>query len=68
MADEELIARAITNLNNILKNEKILRVSVESDNEWSDGEKSFDISVKYLQSEDTESGNGKEEIALATEF
>lgn len=68
MDNEELIVKAVGILNHILQNEKILRVSVESDNEWSDGEKSFDISVKYLQSEDTESGNGKEEIALATEF
>lgn len=68
MDNEELIVKATGILNHILQNEKILRVSVESDNEWSGGEKSFDISVKYLQSEGVESGNEKEDINGAKEF
>ncbi|GKS56374.1 MULTISPECIES: hypothetical protein [Enterococcus] len=51
MENEELIVRAIANLNQILQNEKVLRVSVETDSEWEDGIKSFDISVKYLPSD-----------------
>lgn len=52
MENEEAIARTIASLNQILQNEKVLRVSVETDSEWEDGIKSIDISVKYLPSED----------------
>lgn len=52
MENEEAIVRAIASLNQILQNEKVLRVSVEIDSEWEDGIKSFDISMKYLPSGD----------------
>ncbi|EME3536202.1 hypothetical protein SBN25_001390 [Enterococcus faecium] len=52
MENEEAIVRAIASLNKILQNDKVLRVSVETDSEWEDGIKSFDISVKYFPSGD----------------
>lgn len=52
MENEEAIVRAIASLNKILQNEKVLRVSVETDSEWKDGIQSIDISVKYLPSGD----------------
>ncbi|MDB7366739.1 hypothetical protein [Enterococcus faecium] len=52
MENEEAIVRAIASLNKILQNEKVLRVSVETDSEWEDGIQSIDISVKYLPSGD----------------
>ncbi|MFN6710443.1 hypothetical protein ACK4DJ_09610 [Enterococcus faecium] len=56
MENEEAIVRAVASLNRILQNEKVLRVSVETDSEWEDGIKSFDISVKYLTSSDVNEG------------
>ncbi|MGA5591618.1 hypothetical protein ACPCF3_09495 [Enterococcus mundtii] len=52
MENEEAIVRAVASLNHILQNEKVLRVSLETDSEWEDGSKSFDISVKFLPSDD----------------
>ncbi|NBA63295.1 hypothetical protein GVL14_13870 [Enterococcus mundtii] len=52
MENEEAIVRAVASLNHILQNEKVLRVSLETDSEWEDGIKSFDISVKFLPSDD----------------
>lgn len=56
MENEEAIVRAVASLNQILQNEKVLRVSVETDSEWEDGIKSFDISVKHLTSSDVNEG------------
>ena len=56
MENEEAIVRAIASLKHILQNEKVLRVSVETDSEWEDGIKSIDISVKYLPSSDVNEG------------
>lgn len=56
MENEEAIVRAVASLNQILQNEKVRRVSVETDSEWEDGIKSFDISVKYLTSSDVNEG------------
>ncbi|MGL9893050.1 hypothetical protein [Enterococcus sp. DIV0806c] len=51
MENEEAIVRAVASLNHILQNEKVLRVSLETDSEWEDDIKSFDISVKFLPSD-----------------
>lgn len=48
MENEKAIAQAIGTLNQILQNQKILRVSIETDSEWEDDIKSFEISVKYI--------------------
>lgn len=42
-----MIARAIHDLNEVLKTNKIARVATEIDSEWEDGMKSLEISVKY---------------------
>ncbi|WP_185932349.1 hypothetical protein [Enterococcus casseliflavus] len=52
MENEEVIARAIAMLNEILQKDKALKVSIEIDSEWEDGMKSLEVSVKYLPSED----------------
>lgn len=51
MENEEMIVKAIHILNEILKSEKLMRVTLESDSDWDDGMKSIDISVKYYTSE-----------------
>lgn len=48
MENEELVVQAIQKLNNILKEKKILSASILTDSDWSDGERSIEVEIKYL--------------------